>query len=82
MFIGLIEFARTPGARDKGRRRRRMALIAGGVLGTAALGLGARHYLKRKSMKTPVSPVENAQNNIAAKQRELANKARKQQQGK
>ena len=42
-YKNYAEFARTKGAKDKGKRKSRAGAIAGGIAGAGALGLGARY---------------------------------------
>ena len=42
-YRSYAEFARTKGAKDKGKRKSRAGMIAGGVAGAGALGAGVRY---------------------------------------
>lgn len=42
-YKNYAEFARTKGAKDKGKRKSRAGMIAGGVAGAGALGAGVRY---------------------------------------
>jgi hypothetical protein len=42
-YRSYAEFARTKGAKDKGKRKSRAGMIAGGVAGAGALGAGIRY---------------------------------------